>query len=119
MKTLKIITFTLFVLASAQSLALNLAEIHKPADSSLYDSRSCNDLYMEAMALEKENYSYERGNGNKTQVASVVSTIFAPAVYYLGYSAIQDYKNKANSKSSFVKIEDIRLRMAEKRCFVK
>lgn len=119
MKTLKIITFTFFILASAQSSALNLGEMHKPVEGSLYDSRSCNDLYMQAVALEKENFSYESGNGNKTQVASIVSTIFTPAIYYLGYSAYKDYKNDVDSKSSFAKIEDIRLRMAEKRCFTK
>lgn len=115
----KYIIFISFLLLSAQSSALNLVEINKPIKQGLYDNRSCNDLYMEALALEKESFSYAAGNGNKTQVASVVSTIFTPALYYLGYSAYQDYKNEIDSRSTFVEIEEIRFRMAEKRCFTK
>jgi RsiW-degrading membrane proteinase PrsW (M82 family) len=119
MKLLKTLTIAVFILFSTQSFALNLVEMHKPAGESLYDSRSCNDLYMEAVALEKESFSYAAGNGNRTKVASIVSTVFTPALYYLGYSAYQDYKTEADSKSTFAKIEEIRFRMAEKRCFSK
>lgn len=119
MKTPKFITFTFLLLVSAQSSALNLVEMNKPVGESLYDSRSCNDLYMQASALEKESFSYAANKGSKTQLASIVSTVFAPAVYYLGYSAYQDYKNENNAESSFAQIEEIRFRMAEKRCFEK
>lgn len=119
MKILKYITFVLFLLTSIQSSALNLVEMKKPVGGGLYDSRSCNDLYMQALTLEKESFSYAADRGNKTQVASIVSTVFTPAIYFLGYSAFQDYKDSARSKTTFTEIEDIRLRMAEKRCFVK
>ncbi len=119
MGILKYTTLLFFLIVSAQSSALNLVQMHKPAQESLYDSRSCNDLYMQASGLEKESFSYAADNGNKTQVASIVGTIFTPALYYLGYSAYQDYKNGINSKTTFSEIEEIRLRMAEKRCFEK
>jgi RsiW-degrading membrane proteinase PrsW (M82 family) len=119
MKLLKTFTITVFLFFSTQSYALNLVEMHKPAGESLYDSRSCNDLYMEAVSLEKESFSYAAGNSNRTKVASIVSTVFTPALYYLGYSAYQDYKSEADAKSTFAKIEEIRYLMAEKRCFTK
>ncbi len=119
MKTLKYITFIFFLLSSVQSLALNLVEMSTPAEKGLYDSRSCNDLYVQASALEKESFSYAADRGSKTQVASIVSTVFTPALYYLGYSAFQDYKDDIRSKSTFSEIEQIRFRMAEKRCFAK
>jgi hypothetical protein len=37
----------------------------------------------------------------------------------MGFSAYQDYKNGIRSKVAFNEVEDIRLRMAEKRCFTK
>ncbi|NOG60774.1 MAG: hypothetical protein HND53_09765 [Proteobacteria bacterium] len=119
MGTLKYLILLFFLICSTQSFALNLVEFKKPVGENLYDSRSCNDLYMEASALEKESFSYAAGNRNKTQIAGMVSTVFAPALYYMGYTAYQDYKKEIDSKSTFDKIEEIRFRMAEKRCFTK
>jgi hypothetical protein len=118
MKYLKYITFTSLLIISTQSLALNLAEINQPIEQGLYDNRSCNDLYMQATNLEKETFTNQAGH-KRTQVAAVVSTIFTPALYYMGYSAFQDYKNEIRSNSASAQIEEIRFRMAEKRCFTK
>jgi len=119
MSKLKTVTSLFFLVFSLDTFALNLVEMQKPVGGGLYDNRSCNDLYMQALTLEKESFSYAADRGDKTQVASIVSTVFTPAIYFLGYSAFQDYKQKARSESTFIEIEDIRLRMAEKRCFVK
>jgi hypothetical protein len=119
MELSKYIAFISLLLVSTQGIALNLAEINQPIEQGLYDSRSCNDLYIQASTLEKEAFAYKKGIGARTQVASIVTTIFAPAVYYLGFSAFQDYKSGINSKIAFVEIEEIRFRMAEKRCFAK
>jgi hypothetical protein len=73
---------------------------------------------MQASELEKESFAYYKSS-SKTQVASIVSTVFAPAIYYLGYSVFQDYKNETRTKSAFTEIEEVRFRMAEKRCFTK
>jgi len=115
----KFLIFTSLLLISAPCSALNLAEINHPIEQGLYDSRSCNDLYMQALNLEKESHLYKTDRNNTTQVASLISTVFAPAIYYLGYSAYQDYKQEKLTQTAFVEIEDIRLRLAEKRCFVK
>jgi RsiW-degrading membrane proteinase PrsW (M82 family) len=117
MGNLKYFVSLIIIVFSAQSWALNLVDLNRETGERLYDSRSCNDLYMEAMALEKQSFSYQAGSGNKTQVASVVSTVFTPALYFLGYSVYQEYKTEIKSKSTFAEIEDIRFRMAEKRCF--
>ncbi len=119
MGILKYITLLILLIVSAQSSALNIVQFNQTVEENLYDSRSCNDLYMQTLTLEKESFSYAAGNGNKTQVASIVSTVFTPALYFLGYSAYQDYKTELNAKSAFAEIEDVRFRMAEKRCFAK
>lgn len=119
MKKLVIITFNVCILTCPNIWALNLVEINQPVREKLYDSRSCNDLYMEASALEKQSFSYAADEGNKTLIASVASTVFTPALYFIGYSALQDYKLEIEAKSTFSKIEAIRYRMAEKRCFEK
>jgi hypothetical protein len=118
MGKLKFILILSLLVFSSQSWALKLVDLNRSSGEKLYDSRSCNDLYMEATALEKENFAYAAGS-NRTMVASVVSTVFAPAVYYLGYSAYQDYKKEIDSESTFAKIEHVRFLMAEKRCFTK
>ncbi|HIF51747.1 MAG TPA: hypothetical protein EYQ42_09535 [Thiotrichaceae bacterium] len=92
MKLLKYITLIPLALFSAQSSAINLTEINQTGEESLYDSRSCNDLYMQASILEKQSYN-NAGYGERTQIASFMSTVFAPAIYYMGFSAYQDYKN--------------------------
>lgn len=111
--------FNVFAFASAQALAFNLVQIKESSGENLYATRSCNDLYMEASALEKQSFSYEADKGERTQIASAVSTVFAPAIYLLGYNAIQDYRTSIEAKSTFAKIEEIRYQMAEKHCFEK
>ncbi len=113
------IIFNVCIFASAQVLALNLVQTKESVGEKLYDSRSCTDLYMEASALEKQSFSYETNKGERTQIASAVITVFTPALYLLGYSAFQDYKTAVGAESTFAKIEEVRYRMAEKRCFEK
>ena len=119
MKKCVIVIFNVFIFASTQSMALNLVDFSQPVEEKFYDARSCNDLYLEASALEKQSFSYEEDKGDKTMLASVASTVFTPALYLVGYSAVKDYKDEIESKSTFDKIEEIRYRMAEKRCFEK
>lgn len=119
MEIFKYIGFLSLLLVSGQSSALNLTEINQPIEQGLYDSRSCNELYMQALVLEKESFIYKTGSNKNIKVASLASTIFAPAIYYLGFSAFQNYKNNTHSKTAFAEIEQVRFRMAEKRCFIK
>ena len=117
MRKLKIFIFSSFLLINTESNALNLIEFNRTVEDNLYDSRSCNDLYMQASSLEKQFFA-NTGPSNRTQVASLVSAVFTPALYYLGYSAYQDYQANINMKLAFAEIEEIRVRMAEKRCFI-
>ncbi len=48
------ITFILLLLFSTQSSALNLSRIDQPLEDGIYDNRSCNDLYLQASALEQD-----------------------------------------------------------------
>jgi len=105
---------------SMNSYALNISGVEKPVTDSLYDNRSCNDLYMQASALEQDTYFNKISiyNDNKSRSAGIAMTVFAPAIYYLGYSAFQNYNNQLRSEAAFSEIEELRFRMAEKRCFV-
>lgn len=114
-----LIIFNVCVFASAQALALNLTQMEESVEEQFNNSRSCNELYLKVSVLEKEAFSYETDKGERTQITSAVSTVFAPALYLLGYSAIQDYRTSIEAKSTFAKIEEVRYQMAEKRCFEK
>ena len=119
MAKFKGITFVLILLFSTPSTALNLAGVDQPLEDGLYDNRSCNDLYMQASALEQDTYIYKASiyNDKRTRAAGYVMTVFTPAIYYLGFNAYQNYKAQIRSEIAFSKIEEIRFRMAEKRCF--
>lgn len=113
---------TLFVLGlifCTNSMALNFAGIEHPANDSLYDKRSCNDLYLQASALEQKTYIYKTNlySDEGSQVASYALTVFSPAVYYFGFKAYKDYSDEVRSQNALTEIDQIRQRMAEKRCF--
>jgi len=111
-------TFNLLLIFSTNSAALNLAGTNQSITNGLYDNRSCNDLYMQASTLEKDTFIYKTNiNNNTTRVASYALTIFSPAVYYLGFTAYQNHKQQTRSQIALGEIDQIRLRMAEKRCF--
>lgn len=119
MEIVKYITYISFLLFSTQSTALNLAGVDQPLEDGLYDNRSCNDLYMQASALEQDTFIYKTNiyNDKRTVVASYAMTVFAPAIYYLGYNVYQNHKAQMRSEIALSEIEVIRFRMAEKRCF--
>lgn len=121
MKILKYNVCISLFLFSAQTVALNLVGSGQSTENALYDNRSCNDLYMQASALEKDSHIYKSNfyNDRKTRVASVALTAFSPALYYLGFNSYQNYKKQLQSEIAFSQIEEIRFRMAEKRCFEK
>ena len=106
---------------SYNCVALNLINTEQKSSSSFYDVRSCNELYMQASALEQNTFIYRNNfyNDKGTQVAASAMTIFTPAVYYFGYKAYKDYEANIRSASARQEIDQIRLRMAEKRCFEK
>ncbi|MCZ6804404.1 MAG: hypothetical protein O7D86_10840 [Proteobacteria bacterium] len=113
------ITFILLLLFSTQSSALNLSRIDQPLEDGIYDNRNCNDLYLQASALEQDTFINKTNiyNDKRASVASYAVAVFTPAFYYLGFNAFQNYRAQIHSEIAFSKISEIRYRMAEKRCF--
>lgn len=111
--------YVLLLLFSLQSTALNLSGLDQPLADGLYDDRSCNDLYLQASALEQDTFINKTNiyNDKRTRVSSYAVAIFTPAFYYLGFNAFQNYRAQIHSEIAFIKISEIRSRMAEKRCF--
>lgn len=101
------------------TFAFNTDNIKTARSQPLFDTRSCNELYVEASALEKLSYAddYDYFNDRNARVAGIASTVFAPAIYYFGYAAYKDVSSKSEALTALSSINDIRNRMAEKRCF--
>ena len=71
-----------------------------------------------ASALEKDTFIYKTNiNNNTTRGTRYALTIFSPAVFYLGFPAYQNHKQQTRSQIALGEIDQIRLRIAEKRCF--
>ncbi|MEM7027177.1 MAG: hypothetical protein AAF410_02995 [Pseudomonadota bacterium] len=117
MKKLMPIFFSFFI--AMPVFAFNVDNIDSTSSVSLFDARSCNELYAEASALEKTSYAddYDHYNDSHAQVAGLASTIFAPAIYYFGYAAYKEMNSKKVAITARQDIDEIRQRMAEKRCF--
>ena len=107
------------LLFGVNSMALNLANVDQTATSTIYDSRSCHELYAQASALEQDSYIYKSDfySDKGTQMAAYAMTIFSPAVYYFGFKAYKDYEANVRSAGARDEISVVRQRMAEKRCF--
>ena len=117
MTILKFSALSTMLMLSAESSALNLINTGQPLEHGLYDSRSCNDLYMQATALEQQSYLYKTKLSNNTRAASYALTVFSPAIYYFGFTAYKNHMEEAKKNQAINDIEQVRLRMAEKRCF--
>ena len=112
------VCIALFVCAlSHNATALNQEPIseHHP----VMDLRHCEQLYqrateLEARAQNRESPLYSERNNN---VASVVSTVFTPALYFLGYSKIKQFNSRREAMASLNELDTIRNRMAALRCF--
>ena len=110
------------LILSLNCMALNLANVNdRPSTNSIYDSRSCNELYAQASALEQDTYIYRNDfySDKGTQVATYAMTVFTPAVYYFGYKVYKDYETNVRSAHAQNEMDQVRMRMAEKRCFEK
>ena len=119
MKTLTTVICLLLILLCKQAYAINLDKVGQSSNEALYATPSCNDLYIQATALEQTTHTYNGTiyNDNSTQAAGIASTVFAPAIFYLGYNAVQDFQKQVQAKDAFQEIEKVRSLMAEKRCF--
>jgi hypothetical protein len=117
MANLKYSVLISLLLLSTEGIALNLAETEQPLTQGLYDNRSCNDLYMQASALEQKTFLYKTNFYSDTRVASYALAVLSPAIYLFGYTPYQNHLDQSRSQVASNDIKHIRLRMAEKRCF--
>ena len=115
---LLILLGSLLVLVTAQnSWAFNKAQ---PLENHpVMDLRHCEQLYARATELEarsqnRESSIYSAQNNN---VASVVSTVFTPALYFLGFSKIKQFTSRHQAMESLHELDAVRNRMAALRCF--
>lgn len=86
---------------------------------SLYENRTCEQLYQAATELESYSLNYKSDiyNQNNNNIASIVSTVFTPALYFLGYSNYMSFKSGVKAYESNQQLDKVRQRMAEMRCF--
>lgn len=85
----------------------------------LYENRTCEQLYQAASQMESNALNYESDiyNDRNNQVASIVSTVFTPALFFLGFSNYMSFKSEHEAYQANQKLTDIRQRLAEMRCF--
>lgn len=116
---IKLFICTTSLLLGTPAMAFNIEAVGKTNNDSMFDSRSCNELYMQASTLEKQTYQHQRNyyTDKNAQAAGIASAVFSPAFYYFGYAAYKDYQSQRDASSAMEQIDAIRTRMAEKRCF--
>ena len=107
------------LLIPVHALAFSIDAVGQSNQSNLFDQRSCQELYMQATALEQQHYRLRHNyyTDKNAQAASIASTVFTPALYYFGYAAYKDMKSEKDVVTTGQEIDAIRTRMAEKRCF--
>lgn len=112
---------TLFInlVLPAHVMAFNINAEGKTNIENLIDSRSCNELYLQVSDLEKRTYQHQQNyyTDKNAQAAGIASAVFTPAFIYFGYAAYKDYEAQSDTSSTIQRIDVIRMRMAEKRCF--
>lgn len=117
MSNFKTISLIFLLLLSMQAYALNLAGTEQSITEGFYDNRTCNDLYMQASALEQKTFHYKTNYYSDKRVASYALAVVSPALYFFGYAPYQNHLDQTRSQLATSEIKHIRLRMAEKRCF--
>ncbi len=118
-KKLITVIFTGIVTCAGTLPAAAISQLQGQRAQSLYENRTCEQLYLAAGKLERKALNYESDvfNQRNNTVASIVSTVFAPALYFLGYSNLMNFKAEREAHHSNEELDKIRLRMAEMRCF--
>jgi len=117
MSILKYISLISLLIFNTQTNALNLVGAEQSFTEGLYDKRTCNDLYMQASALEQKTFHYKTNPYSDKSVASYALAVLSPALYAFGYAPYQNHLDQTRSQLASGEIEQVRLRMAEKRCF--
>ena len=85
----------------------------------LYEDRTCAELYYAVSELEKRTLNYESAlyNSRNNSLASVASTVFSPAIIFVGVSNAMQFKSELDSERQLQELNFLRQRMAEMNCF--
>jgi len=112
-------TFLYIYLITFSIPALSISQLQGQRPDSLYENRTCEQLYLAAGKLESKALNYESDvfNQRNNTLASIVSTVFTPALYFLGYSNLMNFKSDREAYRSNQELNKVRFRMAEMRCF--
>ena len=90
-------------------------------DTSIYENRSCEELYQEISDLEINTLNFESPiyNSRNNTIASVTSTVFTPAVFFVGFSNAMTFKSEIEASKNNQELNYLRRRMGEMKCFTK
>ena len=113
----RIFIYLILLVTTTPAWPISVLQGQQP--ESIYENRSCEQLYLAAGKLENKALNYESDvfNQRNNTVASVVGTVFTPALYFLGYSSYMNFRSEREAHQSNHELDKIRYRMAELRCF--
>lgn len=119
MKTINLIIIMFTVLFVSQTMALSIKE--SEINYSAYENRSCEELYRDISALEHNTLNYDSPlyNRRNNDMATVASTVFTPAVFFVGFSNAMNFKSEYEASKNNQELNYLRNRMGEMRCFIK
>ena len=109
--------FLLSLVMTGNSAAISIKE--DSVHMELYENRSCEELYKEISELEFQSLNFESSlyNSRNNGIATVASTVFTPAVFFVGFSNAMTFKSEIESEKTSIRLNYLRNRMGEMRCF--
>lgn len=114
----KVREFALDRFKDGQRLVTGPSEIPLPA---INPDTSCIDLYERRITLRRHLHDYKPPywDDPRNQAAVFIGTIWAPAFYFLGYSAINAHLEQLDDLAPQTELEALSRASAQQRCFEK
>lgn len=108
----------LLIIYSNSSSAIS---VKTELDTSIYEHQSCEEMYYQVSELEIHTLNFESPiyNSRNNTIASVTSTVFTPAVFFVGFSHAMTFKSEIDASKISQELNYLRRRMGEMRCFTK
>ncbi|MDA0824538.1 MAG: hypothetical protein O3C28_19265 [Proteobacteria bacterium] len=93
----------------------------EPAPATIPAGLSCIELYERRLELIRQSDDYKPSywDDPRIQAAAFIGTIWTPAFYFLGYSAITAHLDELHTTDSRPNLNAIRRASATQRCFEK
>lgn len=91
----------------------------KPHPPGFDEGRSCRDLYRERVALQGQTYQYlpPLKEDPRVAVAGAISTVFAPALIYVGIATVMRLEEEHKIFHTQERITELARASAELRCW--